>query len=70
MLLVDHDHVHRRVVDLDLLQQIDHGRRHTPGWLQPAGRLAPLPRPPLERPGSRSETTPTPARHRPTSTYT
>ncbi|MFD5883027.1 hypothetical protein [Streptomyces yangpuensis] len=44
MLLVDHDHVHRRVVDLDLLQQIDHGRRHTPGWLQPAGRLAPLPR--------------------------
>ncbi|WP_269433550.1 hypothetical protein [Nonomuraea sp. SBT364] len=30
----------------------------------------PCPRPPLERRGSRSDTTPSPARHRPSSTYT
>ncbi|WP_405914471.1 hypothetical protein [Streptomyces sp. NBC_00963] len=36
--LIGHDHIHRRVVDLDLLQQPGDRRRHTPGGTPPADR--------------------------------
>ncbi|WP_253266538.1 hypothetical protein [Streptomyces sp. 6-11-2] len=36
MLLVNHDHIHRRVVDLDLLQQIGDRGRHAIGRPQAA----------------------------------
>ncbi|MFE6156742.1 hypothetical protein [Streptomyces sp. NPDC057889] len=40
------------------------------GATDAAAGSRPPPRPPLERPGSRSDTTTSPARHRPSSTYT